>query len=160
MSTKFSVCGPDGRLFTRTSKNRIYTHAVTYTRDGGRQEVNFCGSLALAEKQAASLHHRQQIHGCINDISIRPVINETAMMERAAKALWHTFGAIGMDLIPNGKLVSRATLIDGITSCGYVGGYPESYGNDKEAIQWLDKQPEKVQRTVCRLAFPEKTYAY
>jgi hypothetical protein len=90
------------------------------------------------------------------------------MEERAARALYQTWQQIAGDVLAGyaeeeGKdvdrvVISRPEVIDCVTSCGYAGGYPETYGGDKEAVAWLDSQPLDVQRRVCVAAFPHARY--
>jgi hypothetical protein len=90
-----------------------------------------------------------------------PVVEaDTAMMERAAKALYRAFQAIGCDIVPEGRSLDQEEVIDAVTACGFLGGFPETYGQDKEAVAWLDRQHEAIQKAVCRKAFPHDNYGW
>lgn len=52
--TTYKAVAPSGKVFTRRSY-RIYTHAVVTTWNyDGRESIQFCGSLELAEKAKRS----------------------------------------------------------------------------------------------------------
>ena len=91
------------------------------------------------------------------------------MEQRAILVLVRTWDAIGYDSLQcavdcgeadsiDTVTMTRAEVIDGVTSCGYKGGYPETYGNDLEAVEWLEAQPEKVQKRILKKAFPHARY--
>jgi len=90
------------------------------------------------------------------------------MIERAALALNRSWHAIGCDVfmalagenVTKAERITlkRADVIDHVTSCGFKGGFPEMYGNDDEAIDWLEQQSKTKVKRVLRLAFPYKTY--
>jgi hypothetical protein len=99
---------------------------------------------------------------------VKKVVDE-AMETRAARALSVTWDAIGMDTLQsyvdcgeakdiNKVVMSRAEVIDVVTSCGFATGYPKDFGNDKEAIEWLEAQSETVKKRVCKKAFPYARY--
>jgi hypothetical protein len=58
----------------------------------------------------------------------------------------------------NQAVMSRAEVIDMVTSCGYKGGYPMNYGDDKEAVEWLESQTEAKKQVLLRKAFPLARY--
>ena len=93
----------------------------------------------------------------------------TDMEQRAVMALARTWDAIGYDCLQcavdcgeytniDAVSMKRAEVIDMVTACGYKGGYPETHGGDKEAVEWLDAQPEKVQNKILKKAFPHARY--
>jgi hypothetical protein len=99
---------------------------------------------------------------------VKKVVNET-METRAARALSVTWDQIGYDALQcqvdcgevsniNKAVMSRAEVIDMVTSCGFTTGYPNDFGNDKEAVAWLEAQTETVKKRVCKKAFPFARY--
>lgn len=96
-------------------------------------------------------------------------MTERKMEQRAISALARTWDQIGWDALQvavdcgeakniNDVTMTRAEVIDMVTSCGFVGGYPETNGGDKEAAEWLEKQPAKIQNQILRKAFPHARY--
>lgn len=81
---------------------------------------------------------------------------------RCHSLLNRTWEAIGSDClqINDGKAMKRLEVIDAVCGSGLVGGYPDTYGNDKEALEWLEKQPRKEQDRIIRKAFPFERYGY
>ena len=90
------------------------------------------------------------------------------MEERAISVLNRTWLNIGYDTLQcwadeKGKeveqiTISRASVIESVTSCGFVGGYPETYGGDKEACQWLQGLTEKELKALYKKAFKFARY--
>lgn len=91
------------------------------------------------------------------------------MIKRAAIALSRTWDVIGYDALQcmvdcgevkdiNRATMSKAEVIDMVTSCGFKGGYPATYGDDKEAVEWLENQDDKTLKKVYREAFPHARY--
>ena len=91
------------------------------------------------------------------------------MEQRAINALQRTWDAIGYDALQcavdcgeaddiNDVVMSQEEVIDMVSSCGFRGSYPMTYGNDKEAVLWLDQQPEAVQNDLLNRAFPHSRY--
>lgn len=90
------------------------------------------------------------------------------MFARASTALDRTWSAIGYDVIQavadeSGKNPERITIprdevIDAVTACGYKDGYPSSYGNDDEAVEWLDAQDDDTKKKVLKDAFSFRRY--
>ena len=88
MTTKYRTPLPDGRIATRTSATRRYTHIVVtfadYPASVGEWELKhhsgrwlvagYCGSLPLAEKLAGTWSKTLTAMGCSNiDVRILPV---------------------------------------------------------------------------------------
>jgi len=97
------------------------------------------------------------------------VMTTETMEQRAIRALSRTWDVIGYDSLQaavdcgeaknvDDVVMTRAEVIDCVASCGFMGGYPESYGGDKEAVEWLESQPEKVQNEILKKAFPHARY--
>ena len=93
----------------------------------------------------------------------------TDIEQRAVRVLTRTWDAIGYDTLQcavdcgeadnvDAVSMTRAEVIDMVTSCGYKGGYPAEYGDDKEAVEWLEYLPEKERNKVLKKAFPFKRY--
>lgn len=85
------------------------------------------------------------------------------MIERAARALSRTWDSIGMDCLsslgnPKQVTMSKADVVDFVTACGFVGGYPETYGGDKEAVEWLESASKADRKRAINLAFPLTRY--
>jgi hypothetical protein len=87
------------------------------------------------------------------------------MRSRARAALDNTWQAIGSDLMACAAeddsftgCLSREEVIDAVASCGFKGGYPMSFGEDDEAVKWLDAQPREVQDQILQEAFPHTYY--
>ncbi len=83
-----------------------------------------------------------------------------SMESRAARALQRTWQAIGADvLMAHGNVeevtVGAEEVREAVTSCGFVGGYPAIFGDDRAAVEWLDGQPQFVQDALLSTAFPE-----
>jgi hypothetical protein len=49
-------------------------------------------------------------------------------------------------------------VIDAVAACGFSGGYPEQYGKDRPAVLWLERQPEREQERILRLAYSLERY--
>lgn len=82
------------------------------------------------------------------------------MEERAIRALKQTWSQIGYDTLQctGGGDINAESVIDGVTSCGFVGGYPMMYGGDDEAVKWLEEQKRDMQDAICNKAFPPGMY--
>ena len=90
------------------------------------------------------------------------------MEDRAVAALERTWSAIGCDWIaaiaqsegknPERFSVKEDEVREAVSTCGFLCGYPETYGNDREAIAWLDAQSTAKQDAILAKAFPEGTY--
>ena len=96
-------------------------------------------------------------------------MTEQTMEQRAICALARTWDQIGWDALQvavdcgevddiNKVSMTRAEVIDMVTSCGFMGGYPETNGGDLEAVKWLEEQSTRVQNKILRKAFPHSTY--
>lgn len=96
-------------------------------------------------------------------------VKTKTMEERAVTALVRTWDAIGYDALQcmvdagevkniNQAVMTRAEVIDMVTSCGFVGGYPMQYGDDKEAVKWLEVQTDEVLKPIYKKAFPLARY--
>jgi len=96
-------------------------------------------------------------------------MTEKTMEQRAIRALARTWEEIGWDALQTAVdcgeaddidkvSMTRDEVIDMVTSCGFMGGYPETNGGDLEAVKWLDAQPTRVQNKILRKAFPHSTY--
>ena len=89
-----------------------------------------------------------------------------ALEKRAIQALQQTWQAIGSDCLQctqeaEGKdTMSQELVIDCVTSCGYSSGYPAMYGNDDEAVAWLQDQDYETKDRICLAAFPFKNYGW
>jgi len=84
------------------------------------------------------------------------------LQERAVHALRRTWQSIGYDVLHayGGEQVelTAAEVREAVTACGFVGGHPEQYGDDREAVRWLDRQPRTRQERIVRSAFPRGRY--
>ena len=96
-------------------------------------------------------------------------MTEKTIEQRAIVALARTWDQIGYDCLQaavdcseaddiNKVSMTRDEVIDMVTSCGFVGGYPETNGGDKEAVEWLEAQPEKIHNRILKKAFPHARY--
>lgn len=92
------------------------------------------------------------------------------MERRAVRALQCTWDVIAGDTFaavagedgrsPEEITMKQDEVIEMVTACGFVGGYPEMYGNDKEAVAWLNDLPHSEQDRICKQAFPCLKYGY
>jgi hypothetical protein len=86
---------------------------------------------------------------------------ESPLLRRCVSALQQTWSTIGYDALsaggenPETNVFSAEDVRDMVSSCGFLGGYPESYGHDKEAVTWLEHQPDTLQDHILALAFPD-----
>jgi hypothetical protein len=99
------------------------------------------------------------------------------IIKRAITALHRTWQAIAYDMMvvygpPEKATMRKSQVLDCLMSCGIMTGYPEMYGEDREAVQWLDKLYEvswkrrdkigsfakKLYKEILAKAFPNKTY--
>jgi hypothetical protein len=71
MTTKHTAIDSKGQTHKRSSKDRIYTHAIVSHWEGGRTRVSWAGSLALAQKQ---LHVNDRYQGFISAEIIEAVV--------------------------------------------------------------------------------------
>ncbi len=96
-------------------------------------------------------------------------MSKDEMEQRAIRALHRTWNAIGYDALQaavdcgeaksvDEVTMTRAEVIDMVTSCGFIGGYLADYGDDHEAVAWLETQPRKVQDRLLKEAFPHARY--
>lgn len=97
----------------------------------------------------------------------RTVSKMRTMEERAISALHSTWQAIGYDCLvamtdkahPTERDIDRVVLRgddvqEAVSTCGFVGGYPADYGDDIEAVRWLEKLPRAEQERILESAFP------
>ena len=90
--------------------------------------------------------------------------DDVAMRLRAVRALHATWNAIGYDCLQayqDEESVGDITAEDVrecVSTCGFLTGYPDQYGNDKEAIAWLDAKSWEFQQEVLEDAFPNGRY--
>ena len=87
------------------------------------------------------------------------------MRERAAAALRRTWSAIGPDTLQcirdeDGRRYATAEEVrESVSTCGFGRGeFPDVYGGDREATDWLAAQPYAVQDEVLAEAFPRGRY--
>jgi hypothetical protein len=62
---------------------------------------------------------------------------------RVIKALRLTWQAIGGDILntyrdPASAELTAEEVREHVSTCGFVGGFPESHGGDREAVEWLE----------------------
>jgi len=96
---------------------------------------------------------------------------------RAITALQKTWQAIGYDVMsgfaaeaagyPTSEpdmeaaasvVLNEVDVRESVSACGFASGYPDMYGDDKQAIEWLEEQSTAVQDAVLAEAFPEGRY--
>lgn len=90
------------------------------------------------------------------------------MRTRAIRLLNATWSAIGPDCFmafagedpseAERMTMDQEDVIEAVTSCGYKGGYPEMYGRDKEALEWLDSQDDATKQEILDETFAHETY--
>lgn len=84
---------------------------------------------------------------------------ESKLPARAKRALSSTWQTIGFDVLGSETAsIYSEEVQEAVSSCGFIGGYPEMYGNDKEAVAWLELQPEAIQDLLLAQAFPPGRY--
>ena len=93
----------------------------------------------------------------------RSISRPGTMEERAVRALQQTWQSIGYDVLAcygdaERAILDASEIRESVTGCGLIGGYPESYGNDVEAVRWLEEQSEAKQRRIINQAFPKGRY--
>jgi hypothetical protein len=86
--------------------------------------------------------------------------NICEMEARAIRALQATWEAIGADALAanGGRDLTAEDVRDFVAGSGFAGGLPETYGRDRVAVLWLEKQPEAEQDRILQLAFPLARY--
>jgi len=103
-----------------------------------------------------------------------------SLRERAIAALVATWGAIAYDTLqgiaaaragypttePSVEATMQVTLsgdevAGSVTSCGFATGFPADYGDDPEAVEWLEGLPFDEQDAIVAEAFPpEQRFGY